>query len=792
MRALLTYAWRDVRRHPVPSGLGLVVLALAIAFAVVAVRFVDAELSFDRHHEKSDRIYRVAQRVGLGTIGVVEYAQLPGPAGERLAADFDQVESVRFYAPFNQVPVLRTETRTDYEERFYFADPSVFDVFSYPLRAGDPETALTEAHSVVLTASMAEKYFGDADPMGQTVQFENAIDFTVTGVMDDLPPTTHLPVDVLASMSSRPEVFAAANLPAEWLTNWVWNPYYTYVAFPDRASAEAFERDQLPGFVENYLAFEGGAVEYFLQPLPDIWLTSDLDGEALTNGDWTTMYAMGGAALLLLVLAGLSFVYVTSSRPAPVVPGATQSEIRKMLHLESLWIGAAAVGLGAALAVPGEGVLEALLDRTVVSDSLPLIAAGLAALVPLIGVGLGALPALRLAARAVAASDVSDADTADADTADADTADADTADAADPSGERTPMAWRLMLGGQVGLTVACIAALLVAGAQLRMIETWDFGFDADRLVSLQTRGNAEAQANVLDLKAALLDVDGVEGVTRSSAVPLMDNYATMRFRAEDRFYNTDAAVFMTDGDFIETLGLSMHQGTGYAAASLPSDLMPYLINEELARQLEWEPESALNRQFAVLDVFGVVTGLVNDFTFETLHRRVIPVAMLPFPQEAGFLILRVDDAASRAEVMREVESVWNRFSPDRPMRHVALHEHVAASYAADYRFVSFLGIVTLLVALITLASLTAFVRRPDVAPPRARFDVSQVRALALGTVAVALPLVYVAMTSWLDATFYYHVHLSMGLFGTLAVLAAAAGVWFALRARGPAALAPAP
>ncbi|HMB94222.1 MAG TPA: ABC transporter permease, partial [Rhodothermales bacterium] len=283
LKNYLKIALRNLRRHTGYAFLNLTGLAVGIACCLLIIRYVQHELSYDRFHENANHIYRVVENRLQNEGQEVRTAASPGMLAPLLEDEFGVIEkTVRFmrYSVFN-VPIIgRGANQRFAEPDFLFADSTVFEVFSFPFVAGDPATALDAPMSVVITKSMAEKYFGKENPLGQTLTFENNFDLTVTGVVQDLPATSHIHFDFLASFSSLGTIEGA------WIYQaFNWPPMYTYVLLSPRYDAALLEA-RLPDFVGRILGEDVAARRSFtLQPLTSIHLHSHREEELEPNSD---------------------------------------------------------------------------------------------------------------------------------------------------------------------------------------------------------------------------------------------------------------------------------------------------------------------------------------------------------------------------------------------------------------------------------------------------------------------------------------------------------------------------
>jgi len=307
----LKIAVRNLLKHKVYSLINITGLAVGIICAFLILLWVQDETSYDRFHEKADRIYRVGAR---GVIGDTYNNQTgtPAPLAVALKNDFPEVEqTVRFRNISNIFG--RYGDKVFNEEKIIYVDSTFFEVFSFKLIQGDPKTALVKPMTIVITEETAKRYFGDEDPLDKVIVLNDQFDVRVTGVMSNIPDNSHFHRDIFLSMSSS----GFSNN-----TKWMANSFKTYIVLREGYKPERLQA-KFPDLItrsvySNYSdMFKGDSNwEYFLQPLTDIHLHSDLNAEFETNGNIAYVYIFSIAALLILIVACINFMNLTTARSA--------------------------------------------------------------------------------------------------------------------------------------------------------------------------------------------------------------------------------------------------------------------------------------------------------------------------------------------------------------------------------------------------------------------------------------------------------------------------------------------
>ncbi|RPI73268.1 MAG: FtsX-like permease family protein, partial [Ignavibacteriales bacterium] len=311
-------AFRNLVRFKAYSLINILGLAIGIASCIIILIFVNDELSYDKHHEKADRIYRVHTR-GKLLGNELNMAVSPAPLGETMVNDFPEViQSTRM--GYNANMLIRYNENVFNETRFFWVDSTIFEVFTIPFIQGDPNTALDQPHTIVLTETLARKYFGNEDPMEKVMNMEDGTPYTVKGVVKDCPPNSHFHYDMFASLSSWGG--------SERNSFWISNNFYTYIVLEKGAAGSDLQK-KLPAFAKKYAGPQlqemlgitydeardkGYVYEFIMQPLTDIHLHSHLDYEIEPNSDIRYVYIFSIIAVFVLLIACINFMNLTTAR----------------------------------------------------------------------------------------------------------------------------------------------------------------------------------------------------------------------------------------------------------------------------------------------------------------------------------------------------------------------------------------------------------------------------------------------------------------------------------------------
>ena len=760
-------ALRTLQKQKSYSGINIAGLAVGMACCLLILLFVHDELRYDRYHENADRVYRVT-RAWYDDAGepTLQFARISPPIGPALALEMPEVQ--------HAARIVQTGSLVSYEDahfqepRFYFAEHAVFSIFTIPFVKGDPETALAEPYTVVLTETMAEKYFGTADPIGRVIRYENTFDLRVTGVVADAPPQTHFHYDFLGSFTT----FTAKPWSEQWETNWGGNnSFATYVLLHEGADPAALEA-RFPAFLDrHYVLHIGASSRLFLQPLTDIHLYSHLDSELEPNGDVTYVYLFTAIAFFILLIACFNFMNLATARAAKrsrevgmrKVLGATRKQLIAQFLGESMLLTLIALVLSvmmAELLLPVFNDLAGKELRLFASNAL-LVLPGLAGITLFVGLLAGSYPAFFLSAFEPAAV----------------------------LKKAVRGSWRshvrtVLVTTQFAISIGLIVGVAVIVKQLNYVQQKNLGFEAEQIVIVNT--TAAMRQDFEAFRTRLLEHPGVRAVTASEYIPSGQLRNSINGRAEVngqiKPFNS-LGLLAVDHDFTTTYGMGIVAGRTFSKAVASDSLQGFLLNEAAVKQLGWaSPEEAVGAFFmldaeTLADRRGQVVGVVKDFHFESLHEGITPMVLYIRPDRymrAAIKIAPQDIPATIAAL----EERWQAYVPGAPLAYTFLDQRFAQLYQAEQHFGQVVGTFAILAILIAglglfgLASFAAEQRTKEVGVRKVLgASVASIavllcrdftRVVLFGFV-VACPVAYLAMHTWLG-TFAYRIEISWWIF----------------------------
>jgi putative ABC transport system permease protein len=782
LKNYLLIALRNFRRHRFTTGIHLLGLGLGMCSALLVLVYLQDELGYDRHHRNADRIFRLTTRFKTPDSDI-HAAHALVMVGEDLERNFPEIEESVRLLPYQGKLTVRYGEKKFEETRFCYADPSVFRVFTHPFLLGNPKTALAEPDAVVLTRSLAERYFGpgwlDDSPVGKMLAL-NGETFRVTGVLEDLPPQSDLYFEAL--LPGDEEVF----------NDWA----FTYVLFRSRQHREGFE-PKLARYVREHLLPRFGedaksaSLTMYLEALRDVHFVRGLLYDT-PKGNRAYVYVFSAVLLLLLLIVGSNYVNLSVAQAARrlkevgvrKVVGAARRQLVVQFISESLLLCTIALGLALGLAGLLLPVFNSLTGKALTLGSIGNGRMMLGVLGLLLGLGVvaGGYPAFYLSAfRPVQAI----------------------------KGRLRlgkPPLQRVLVVGQFTISIALLSSTLLVYQQMRYVQRFDLGFRKEQVLVVNVTDGEEAGGVAEVLKQQLLAIPGVRGVATGN-----DGSQPGTDVSKDAFYLEGpeqekmqvSSNVMVDEGYLDLLGIRLLAGRNFRSNSPSDTRAAFIVNEAMVKLMGWgpAPQSALGRK--IRSPFygreGVVVGVVRDFHRASLHNRPEPLILMHEPSHPAkvFLALRGGDIAA---TLASVESVWKELLPGQVFTHTFLDAAFEGQYRHEKRllgvFAGFTGL-TLLVACLGLFALVAFaasertkeigIRKVMGATKR---EILYLMARPfLGLVALALllasPLAWYAVQQWLEG-FAYRINvtpLAFALSGLLVLAVATLTVGYhALRA----------
>lgn len=753
---VLKTAIRFMLRQKGYTLLNLLSLTIGIACAVLIMVYVRHELSYDRYHHKADRLFRVVTHVE-GSSYPRGIAKVTGPWGLAIRENIPEIEDMTRFVASGSLLLGSGDLRF-YEPNGFYADSSVFRMFSYALVRGDRSSALSEPNSIVLTSGLARKYFGDGDPLGRSIILENSIPLRVTGVMAEIPEASHFRFDYLISMGTLRHPFR---------DDWVrWNQFYTYVLLrPDVRPADV--EAKIPQILIDRMGDEqGGIYKPFLQKMTSIHLHSNLFREITPNSDISYIYIMLAVGLFVLAIGCANFMNIATARVSTrakevgvrKAAGADRGMISRQFFGESIVLSLLSVPLAALIVEAALPAMNTVTNRHLSIDWLgdPELILAIVALATITGLVAGAYPALILASfRPI---DVLKGSHGSA---------------------RGPLLRRLLVIAQFTITTFFLVATGVVLDQVSYIRDKRLGFDKQDLLVVPMTDKSLA-FRAASIKSDLLSHPSILRVSATANMPGGGDYGVPSEPVgipKDR--TPPMRILAGDADLLPLLGVELASGRMFSKDFASDTTSTYILNEEAARQLGWDdPLSGRIAMPAIDRPAGAVVGVVKDFHFRSMHEPIMPMLFfVPPPNWFSYFAVRV--APGRMdEAITALRTTFERYDPNHPFRFTYFDDQFDALHSAEERMSDLLTMISLLavsLACLGLFGLVAYsterrTKEVGIRKVLGASPVSIVRQLSKEFIvlvgignAIAWPLAYIAMRSWLS-DFAYRTDIGIGLF----------------------------
>ena len=779
-RNYLIVGIRNLLRHKGYSSINVLGLAIGIACCILILLYVQDELSYDRYHEKSDRIYRLAESATVAG-RPIEAAVTPPPWAPVMAEEFPEIEQITRLKPPGSRWLIRYEENRFYERYFVFADSSVFDIFTIPLVQGNAKTALAEPGAVVLSESMAAKYFGDENPVGKVITGDDLYEFTITGIMEDMPGNSHFHFDFLASYASLAP-YRLYNEPSTMQNHGFNHDVFTYLLLREGQEPEDLE-SKFPEFLDRHLGdmLEGIGIvaRPFLQPITDIHLHSNMEAELGPNSDIRYVYIFSSLAVFVLLIACVNFMNLSTARSARraqevgirKVLGAQRQQLIRQFTGESIFLSVIALVIALAVVHLLLPPFNTVSGKTLAMDYQSIwLVPTLVAIALLTGIVAGGYPAFILSSfRPVAVLT-----------------------GALKAGASQSLLRKILITFQFIVSIIMIAGTAVVLDQLAYMQNKNLGFDKENVVIVRLP-DAEAIKGYTAFKNAILQYPEILNASTSSSVPGGQpslNLVTPEGVPEDQ--SPVYQVIWSDYDFIETLGVEMAAGRTFSR-EFGSDSTACLINMATVRSLGWEnPIGKTIKMTGSPDSdppFEVI-GVMEDFHNKSLHQPIEPLLIRLLSDAASFMEVRIqgNNVTRGIEILEEQ---WRSIYPSHPaMDYSFLDADLEQLYIAEQRMGSVFiagAILSIFIACLGLLGLSSFMSEQRTREIGVRkvlgATISNVvlllsrdfTKLILLAFVVGAPVAYYVMHTWLE-NFPYRVELGLGVFA-FAGLAALLIAW---------------
>jgi len=685
MKRYLKIALRQLAREKRYALLNVSGLALGLACCLMLGLYLWGELTYDRHHANHERIFRIATHFTFGDGRSSDVAITSRVLGVMLAEEYPEYFKayVRFREDSRPNPVLlRHEDQIAYWGDVYAADDNVFEVFTHEIVYGDPRTALTKPSSIAISRRMAQRYFGDENPIGRTLTTDGRGPLTVTLVFEELPENSHLRYDALiAYKGARFEVPADITKRLQQLLT-LEGFEFTYVVLADDSDPREYARLSA-AFRKKYMKviLQSESLEWTsrLEPLAGIHLNSELTYD-LPHGNRVYLYAFAAVAAFILGVACINYVNLATARAAQrtraiglrKILGAGRASLIAQFLGESVLLALLATVLGVILVevLLSWPAVSALFGKTLTLDLFGRPLLGVTVIAFGLGVGLlaGLYPAVYLSSFMPLTALVG---------------------RYQPSGGLRLR--EALVFVQFAISIGVIACALLMGQQMHFIANQGLGFEKENRVMVTLRGRELVEREAL-IAAELEKHPGVLGVATSSTImgrdmPLETGKVENN---EGAMVDFGFSFFRVGDDFIPVMGIELVQGRDFSRRLVTDVGAAYIVNEAFVRAMGWN--DALGKRIVSGINSGSVIGVVKDFNFKSLRTSIEPFVM--FRNNAAGQRLMVVSIAPEGirETLQHVQKLFAELDPTHPFEYTFLDEDLDQLYVSEERLMRLIGI----------------------------------------------------------------------------------------------------
>jgi putative ABC transport system permease protein len=742
---LLKTAVRHIVKHIGYSILNIIGLTLGISSALFLIIYVADEVSYDRYHEKADRIYRVSTKINEPDDQFTWIvAQIP--FGPQVVHDYPEVQS---FVRFINMPraLYKYEDKVFNEENFYYVDSTLFDIFTYKVLKGDVKSALTEPNKIVLTQKIANRYFGNTDPIGKTLT-TGTTTFEVTGVIQDVPTYSHFRFDAIASRN---------NLPKQ-LGSWGNFGVYTYLLFPEHFDVKSFEtkmQEMYTTYMKPIFGPMNIMLAYKLEPITKIHLYSTNANEPEPTGSITYVRVFAIVAIFLVLIAAMNYMNLATARSTRrarevglrKVAGSRRGPLVLQFLSESIIFTVISLLLSIVILVillPKFNLLSAKsFDLHVIYS--PVVLLSLFSIILVVGIFGGSYPAFflsRFSPVTVLKGEIT-------------------------QGSAGSLFRKILVVIQFTVSVIMIICTLVVFRQLNYLKTMDQGFDQTNVIGIQLNQSMTRKYPVL--KQVLHENQNIKYVTStSSAVGEGSGKIIFNVETDQGMSQRGVNFAIVDYDFIETLGIKILKGRGFQQ-DMPSDtLSGVVVNETFVNRMGWKDPIGKKVEAGDANTLRArVVGVMKDYHQTGMYNGIesLLLAYRPVNNNVYIKLTGVD----KKSTISFIETKWKEIFPDQPFTYTFLSDRFNHQFEADEKrglIFTMFTVLAILIACLGLFGLASYMveQRTKEIGIRKVFGANEsiilrlissdfLKLITIGIV-IAMPVAYYLMSDWLQNYVY--------------------------------------
>ena len=655
---------RNVKRNKTISFINIFGLVLSLVICLYIYLYVSHELSYDNYHKDGDRIYRIIQ-VREAETAVNEYAAVSGNVAPLLKEDFPEVENAGRVWRRGSRPV-KIENKTYVERNVVAVDPDILNIFTIPVIKGDKITPLDDPAGLLISETLARKYFGENDPIGKSVNIDER-DYKITGIIKDPVKNTHIKMNII--MSFKP--FENQN----WIRNWTLIVFYTYLKLRDGTNIKEFD-DKMLHFAENYiksyLERSNQKYKYLLQPVKGIHLDSHLQFETERPGNRMYVYIFSVAGFLILAISGLNYMNIMNAKAISraretlvrKVAGAKQNQITRQLISETLIIFGISLLISIVflyLLLPTfNNIIETSLSFNGLINLKSFLIISIVVL--LTAVGGGIVPASIIASfKPVNILKHTSSKFS--------------------SGSAVK---KMIVFVQFSITLILIIATLMVYKQINFMKTSDLGFKKNQKFIIEAQGRNNLPSDYKLIKSELRKIPDVTGVAVSHRVP-GNSLNTLHVRLlEDATKGYEMPVIFCDFDFITDYGLKMAAGRAFNREIQTDINGAFIINESAVREFGYDNSKEMlgKKMFLGNSHRNKIIGVIKDFHYQGLQSNIRSLVMEVYPNLFNKITVSIS-SENIPNVLSKIEDKMKELAPETNFRYSFLDDLFNEQYKQE-------------------------------------------------------------------------------------------------------------
>lgn len=767
-------AYRNIVRNKFYSAINIAGLTIGIICAILILLYVQKELTFDKHNKKFDRIYRLESDFTISGKNTLA-GLVPMPMAPTLKDEYPEIEDYARFAGFGIEDILFTyQEKKFYEDEIYFADSTIFNVFTHKFLFGSADGALVEPNTMVITETFSQRYFGNTNPVGEVLTSSNFGDFRVTGVIENVPSNSHLKFDCLLSMATAVELTGAERFNDRSAGSF-WNiSVFAYVLLNEKTNMEGLH-EKFPDFYEKYMASLGNQInasfDLMSTRLDQVHFGSTLEFD-LPVGNFNYIIIFSLVGVFMLIIACVNYMNMSTARSTNrakevglrKVIGAHRISLIRQFLSESVVLAVIALVISLVITVLILPYFSSLAGKEIIVSDLfkPFTIISVLIITLFVAVVSGSYPSFFLSSFLPVKVLKGSLPT-----------------------EGRGLLRKILVVFQFILSVVLIIGTIVVSSQQRFIENKDLGMNKENLLLIPSRDTTFINNQLKTFKEELIKNPNIKGVSSSTFMPpRMASKVVFQVEKEEGLVEIALSWSIVDHDFLDVMEIELLEGRNFDVDRTTDLTEAFIINETAAKNLGWGNEAlgkrvrfGINPADGTARNDGVVIGVVKDFHFSSIHNTIEPFVFLVSENPTLNFYVRVDEAKT-AETIEFITQKRTELGNTLPFNYFFFTEKLDEMYASEqklsYLFTIF-ALLTIFISCLGLLGLTSFItqQRTREIGIRKVMGASSMKItwmlnkdfLILVIIAnvIAWPVSYLAMVRWLQ-DFAYRIEFSISPF----------------------------